>query len=386
MIMSNLSAENFREAPEKYWDVPDLLQRVPSFRPAPFKNCQVDGLDAILVKGFQKYPEDENIDSASPTPLSKKGEGEFFAYLGKPAGPVPAGGFPGIVLIHGGGGTPYPMYVSRWVRKGFAVIALDWYNQYPEIKKSTKYKVINRRPLENGTIQDHVCNVANIILTHSLLRTQKFVDPTRTAFVGLSWGSWYGAMTATVDHRFNGGVELYCGDVKRDRDKLINGRFHHAGKIPLYWIASTNDQNMTLATLRDAFGEYAKLENKTIVNNLKHGHCGFDFHAVARMAAYFTGSAPCLPKLSDIEQHGNTVCAKILDPGKGVRFAKLCYTRSAEQTYHLREWESLPAKIDGDVISAELPEGAYQYYLSAYEKDNVFHDLCGSTAPVIKRQ
>lgn len=382
-IKSPADIPGFREDPAKYWDIPDLLQKIPTFRKAPFKNCKVDGLDAILIKGYQKHPEDTNIDSPSPDPLSKKGEGEFFAYMGRPAGPVPPGGWPGIVMIHGGGGTALPEYTTRWIRKGYAVIALDWYNQHPVLKKNTKYKVADRVPLKNGMIQDHICNVANIALAHSLLRAQKYVNPEKTAFVGLSWGSWYGAMTAAVDDRYNGGVEIYCGDVKLDSDKLINGRFHHAGKIPLYWIVSTNDQNMTLATLNNAMKEYPELENKTIVNDLPHSHIGFAFEACARMAAFFTQNKPGLPKLDNLKLTGNKVCTKILEQGKGIRYALLCYTDSTEEVYHLRQWKSIPAEINGDTITAELPEGAHQFYVSAYEKDSKFHDLCGSTETVI---
>ena len=39
-----------------------------------------------------------------------------------------------VVLIHGGGGTAYPQFVKRWIAKGYAVIALDWYNQRPSVK------------------------------------------------------------------------------------------------------------------------------------------------------------------------------------------------------------------------------------------------------------
>ena len=101
------------------------------------------------------------------------------------------------------------------------------------------------------------------------------------------------------------------------------------------------------------------------------------------MAAYFTQKKPGLPKLGKIVHKGNTVSAKILEQGKGIKYAVLCYTASTETVYHLREWKSIPAVIDGDTVTAELPEGAHQFYLSAYEKDSKFHDLCGSTETIV---
>ena len=43
----------------------------------------------------------------------------------------------------------------------------------------------------------------------------------------------------------------------------------------------------------------------------------------------------------------------------------------------------MPAKIEGDTVSAELPAGAYQFFLSAYERKSQYDDLCGSTSIVI---
>ncbi|MBQ9337137.1 MAG: alpha/beta fold hydrolase [Lentisphaeria bacterium] len=381
------AADTFvREAPEKYWDF-EKLKDAPAFRDAPFDDSKAEGLRAVLVTGYGPAEDDKNFTDPQPKGLDKKVKAEFFAYIGFPEGPVPEGGFPGIVLIHGGGGTAYPQYTRFWVKHGYAVIALDWYNQRPTPPPKPKETTVPRTPLPGGKRQDHVSNVANMVLAHSLLRSLKNVNPDKTAFVGLSWGSWYGAIVASVDPRFKGGVEIYCGDVKQPNSKigksLVGGRFHHAAKIPLYWVAGTNDRNVTLESLDRGFRECAKLENKSLVIRLPHSHVGFNFDSCLRMAAHFTKGETGLPKLSDITQNGNTVSAKILDPGKGVEYAILCYTDSKEKVYHKRVWKSIPAKIEKDVITAELPAGAHQFFLSAYEKKTRYNDLCGSSSPVI---
>lgn len=374
---------SLREAPEKYWDFAKLKD-APAYREVPFADSKAEGLLAVLVTGYGPAEDDKDFTAPQPKGLDKKVKAEFFAYIGFPEGPVPEGGFPGIVLIHGGGGTAYPQYTEFWVKQGYAVIALDWYNQRPIPPVNSK---ASRTSLPGGRRQDHVSNVANMVLAHSLLRSLKNVNPDKTAFVGLSWGSWYGAIVASVDPRFKGGVEIYCGDVKRPSSKLgkslVGGRFHHAAKIPLYWVAGTNDRNVTLESLDRGFRECAKLENKSLVIRLPHSHVGFYFDSCLRMAAHFTKGEPGLPKLSDITQNGNTVSAKILDPGKGVQFAVLCYTDSKDPEYHKRVWKSIPAKIEKDVITAELPAGAHQFFISAYEKKSRYNDLCGSTSPVI---
>ena len=375
----------FREYPEKYWDF-QLLEKIPEYRNAP-ENSQVNGLQGILVRGFGPKADETDFSAISPKPLSEKIPAEFFAYLGFPSTPMPEGGFPGIVLVHGGGGTAFPGWTRKWVDQGFAVIAIDWYNQMPvpENPDTPDNTIKERIPLPGGKRQDHISNIANMALAHTLLRSLPQVNPQKTALVGLSWGSWYGTMLASMDHRFQGGVMIYCGDRKQHK-KIYNGRFVHAAKIPLYWVVSTHDQNVNLRTLKSSFKTCPTIVTKSIVVGMPHGHVGFGFDSCFRMAKSYTEKAvPSLPVLSDMKQNKNSVSCQILSPGKGISHAVLCYTSDKRQpVYHLRKWNTVPATIDGDTISAEVPKGAYMYYISAYETESTHHDLCGSTNPVVK--
>ena len=375
----------FKELPEKYWDF-SLIEKVPVYREAPARQ-QVKGLKALLVEGFGPKEDEKNFNAAFPKPLKEKTKAEFFAYIGIPSTPMPKGGYPGIVLIHGGGGTAYPGWTKMWVDKGFVVIALDWYNQMPvpKHKHVPTNSIDSKIELPGGKRQDHISNVANMAVAHSLLRSLKEVNPEKTAFVGLSWGSWYGTMLASLDHRFNGGVLIYCGDRKFHR-KIFNGRFVHAAKIPLYWVVSTHDQNVNLRTLNHSFKICPTIDTKSIVIELPHSHIGFEFDSCFRMAEHYTTkNVPALPKLSKMKIKDGIATCKILCQGKGIRNALLCYTDDDKQPkYHLRKWKTVPAEIKGDTISAKIPAGAYMYYLSAYEGESKHHDLCGSTDPIVK--
>lgn len=355
--------KSFREPPEKYWNFAELSQ-VPAYRESPYADSRAEGLRDVLVSGAE-------VDGKRP---------EFFAYIGIPAGEVPAGGFPGIVLIHGGGGTAYPQHVRLWVERGYAVIALDWYYRRPlpnsgELTETSVGKVA----LESGK-SGHIVNVANMVLAHSLLRSLESVNPEKTAFVGLSWGSWYGAMLAAVDPRFKGGILIYCGGLERAKTPFINGRFHHAAKIPLYWVAGTNDQNVTPASLQAGFDECPRVANTSLVIRLPHSHVGFTFDSCFRMAEYFLRDGVGLPKLERAVVTGKEISAGIAAAGRGVTRAILCYTEDAEEPLsHKRVWKSLPARFDATRVWCELPERVYQCYLSAYDEDSRFNDLCGSS-------
>ena len=369
-----------QESPDKYWDI-DLLNIKPEYREAPFEDSKFDGLQSLLITGFGPAKDDKTVKLPSPNPLSKKVRAEFFALMGFPSTPAPEGGYPAVVLIHGGGGTAYPQYAKYWISKGYAVIAVDWYNQRSIVNPNPTETNVKRIPLDGGKRQDHVSNVANIILAHTVLRSQKNVNPEKTAFVGLSWGSWYGAMAAAIDNRFKGGVEIYCGDVK-DTEEFINGRFHHAVKIPLYWVVSTNDQNMTVSSITKAFKKCPTTYNRSVVINLPHSHIGFYFDSCQRMVSHFVNGTANLPKLSDIKVKDGIASAEILDKGKGIQKAVLCYTDSKEK-YHKRKWQQLAAEIKGNTVSAEIPDGAHSYYLSVFDGNGRFRDLCGSTDVVV---
>ena len=351
--------------PAAFWQAQELF-RAPGFRPNPYPESDFEGLKALLVKGRGPNGSDA----------------EFFCYYGVPDGAKPEKGWPGVVLVHGGGGTAYPQYVKQWTGLGFAVIAPDWYNRRPAMGLTNEAPTqvnVPRVELPGGKRQDHVANVANMILAHSLLRSFPEVDKDRTCFVGLSWGSWYGTCVAAVDDRFRGCVEIYCGDYRPERKEIVNGRFLPKAKIPMWWTVSTNDQNVWPHTSNAGFAACAKFAGVALVNRLPHSHVGFEFDSVHRMAKHFTGSAKTLPRLDRPVVKDGTVSADILDEGEGVTKAWLCYTTSDEKPTHKRKWEKVAATRTGRTISAKVPDGTVQCYLAAEERESRFHDLRGTT-------
>ena len=364
--------KSFREAPEKYWNL-ESLQDAPSWHPSGFSDSHWRGLQDILFDGVPV--------NGVKSPV--------FAYVGKPDGPAPVDGFPGIVLIHGGGGTAFPEYIRLWISYGYAVIAIDWYNRRPAIRNSGQggEEQLDLLELPGGTRRNHLANVSNMILAHSLLRSLPDVNPDRIGFVGLSWGSWYGAMVAAVDDRFKFVLEIYCGDCNPQSEDFINGRFLHAAKVPMYWIASTNDHNVTPESLQRGFEECSFLWNKSLVVDLPHSHVGFTFPVCRRVADCFLRNGTPLPVLGKPHLESGILSAGILSVGNGIRNAVLCYTTDRmENTTWKRVWHKLPADISENRIFARLPEAAAQAFLSAYDEESPFDDCCGSTDLVILKK
>ena len=353
--------------PARYWSF-EKLSKTPRFRPCPFPESRYPGMRALMVEGVG--PEDS--------------QAEFFAYYAVPDGKSPKGGWPGVLLVHGGGGTAFPNYVEDWKKLGFAVLTFDYFNQRPApgLTNVPPCEVtVPRVDLKGGYRKHHLSNVANAVVAHSLLRSFPEVNPNRTVFVGLSWGSWYGTCLAAVDGRFKGGVEIYCGDRNplSGSCELVDGRFLPVTKVPLRWTVGTNDQNASPYTQNDGFAACGKLGGLTIVNKLPHSHAGFIFDSVQRNALHFVGLGKGLPVLGEAVVFGGKVRAPILDPGAGISHAKLGYTCATDSATWKRPWKYAPAKVVGRFVVADIPDGTVQCYLAAFEGDARYHDLCGTT-------
>lgn len=365
--------------PDDYWNRKELYQ-VPSWRPNPYPESDYPGMKAMLVKGH-----------------GLKGEsGEFFVYYAVPKKRMPKGGWPAVLLVHGGGGTAFPQIVDEWRQEGFAVMALDWYNQRPAPGLTNAVLTESSLPrvdLPGGRHgYEHLLNVANIVIAHSLLRSMPEVNPQRTCAAGLSWGSWYVSAAGAVDDRFCGIISIYIADrrpyptVDTTRGEFVMGPFHKSFKNPVWWIVWPPDGNYICSAMQAGWKVCPKDAGRTIVHNLGHSHEGFQVAAVRRMAKYFTGQAPRLPLLSLGEYKNGEVRAKILDRGKGVSHALLwCYDRlpayGSAANKGLQGY-SVPAKIVGSEVVAKVPKGAKLCYLSVYEKeqpDKLRNVMCGSS-------
>lgn len=376
--------DDFRELPEKHWDFAELA-RPPEYRACPEPATAYSDFKPLLVKG--RSPDG--------------GTAEFFCYFAKPTGKMPAGGHPGVLLVHGGGGTAFPYNVEKWRDAGFAVLAPDWYNQMPAPGLTNVVPREGQTPrldLPGGRHTDSdpkvvKANVANLTLAHSLLRSIPDVNPDRIVYVGLSWGSWYGATLTALDPRFCGVVEIYCGDVRPIRPYnpgggLVAGRFLHVAKCPTWWVVGTNDGVMTPASAQTAFEECPVHYGHAIVPRLPHSHVGFEFESVMRMARYFACGGQSLPILGKSSVENGIVRAQILKRGASEGRAVLNYTKDPEipeakrwcEKANKRMWLESPAEVGGGMVSAKIPSGARQAFLSLYEQsEGRFHDLCGSS-------
>lgn len=127
--------------------------------------------------------------------------------------------YPGVILVHGGGGKAFKQWVSKWATDGYAAIALDlgatggsddvYVSDAPKQNGYTCFVDIALGDLRNMWSYHAV---ADVILSHSLLLSFPEVDDNKTVITGISWGGYLTCLAASLDNRFKAATPVYgCG-------------------------------------------------------------------------------------------------------------------------------------------------------------------------------
>jgi len=229
-----------------------------------------------------------------------------FAYYASPATvaakdppPVAAGTkYPGVVLVHGGGGHAFKEWAELWAKRGYAAIAMDLVGCGPGGKRmadggpnnadDTTFNNVNLPPGDQWPYQA----VANVIRAHSLLRSLPEVDAEKTAITGISWGGYLTCIVAGIDPRFKAAVPVYgCGFLHEnsywgprmlaalkpeDRArwvKLWDPSSHVGGAtMPMFFVNGTNDFAYPLDSYAKTYKLVQGPVNYRITVNMPHGH------------------------------------------------------------------------------------------------------------------
>ena len=168
-----------------------------------------------------------------------KGEkNKVFAYYGMPENASVTAKIPGIVLVHGGGGTAFPEWVQKWVDNGYAAIAIDTegnrnINGGAAFIGTTGSDPDNRYtgPSSDGfssyfkEIEDqwmyHAVSAA--ITANSILQFDPRVD--KTGITGISWGGIITSIAMGADERFSFAIPVYCSGFFREGKASFGGSF-----------------------------------------------------------------------------------------------------------------------------------------------------------------
>lgn len=344
---------------------------------------------------------------------------EIFAYYASPATladkQVSAEPYPGIVLLHGGGGTAFSEWVEKWARRGYAAIAMDLGGKRPAepIFDEVTGQIVRRfdnvvakrtRVQKPGPLDDHKAKfqnvnddptddwqfhaVAAVVRAHSLLRSFPEVDAERTAVTGISWGGYLTCLAASVDSRFNAAVPVYgCGflydgeSVQRpmidrlgpkQRAEWIRlhdpSRFLRHCRVPIFFVNGTNDRHYPLKSYARTYKLVQGAVTLRIEAGMRHSHGhGWAPLEIGRFVDHHLLQKQAMVQLEEPEVKGTLVSSKFPADQKPLR-AVLQYTTEHGPLVD-RKWKSIDAKLATGVVSAKLPADATIWCLAVTDKD-----------------
>lgn len=375
------------------WPIGRLQSEVPGFRiedgSAKIQSLLYEGerIGGAVTEVFAFY--------ASPHTLGKAGAHEKV---------------PGIVLIHGGGGTAFSDWVWMWANRGYAAIAMDLsghrppaprYDENGEKIPDARHQRSERTRLEKagldqthrekfqsigGMVEDDWPHhaVCNVMRAHTLLRSFPEVDATRTAVTGISWGGYTTCLVASLDNRFSAAVPVYgCGflhegesvqkpsiDGLGDRRQLWIEAYdpsRHLPKceVPMFWVNGTHDKHYVLDSYAKSYRLPGSPRTIRIEPRMRHGHeAGWEPEEIRIFIDSLLRGGTPLPRLAPMHLDKDGLITVSYEAPDPVTRAELHFTRDTGLRSE-RNWETLPASVDSKQIRAKgLPADANTWIIT----------------------
>jgi chitinase len=375
--------------------LPQHALSVPEHTPAP--GFQADGVKAIF---FDSVPW-----KGKPT--------RVFAWVGIPKLEARKKA-PGIVLVHGGGGTAFDSWVRLWVSRGYAAIAMDTCGCVPKGSYGKWQRHDAGGPRGWGDFEHtdepmadqwpyHA--VSDVIRAHSLLRSMPEVDPDRTGITGISWGGYLTCIVSGLDDRFKFAVPVYgCGflgansawaptfkslGTRGDRWLAMWDPSHYLknARMPLLWVTGTNDFAYPMDSLQKSYRLAPGPSTLCIRLRMPHGHNGPGENPpeILAFADSIVGQGAPLTTVEKQGRDGERVWARFRSKAPVTR-AELLYTEDAGP-WRDRRWQTAPAAVDpsAHTATATLPSKATVYYLNLTDDRNLIvstpHEETASKEP-----
>ncbi len=353
-----------------------------------------------------------------------------FAWLGLPKQSSlknSEGRIPGIVLVHGGGGTAFQDWVKRWNARGFAAVSIAVEGQTDEaLPKGSADGASGWRshawagPARNGIYGDsdqpladqwmyHA--VADTILANSLLRSFPEVDPNKVGLMGVSWG---GVITSTVigiDSRFAFAIPTYgCGhlaDAPNQYGRALNDNdlYRHVwdpihrlsrAKMPVLWFSWPGDLHFPLDCQAESYRVAAGPRMISLVPGMRHGHgpAWTRKESYAFAESVVTSDKPWCSQSNASASGGTASVTWMIHGEQKIDQACLVSTIDGGATGS-RKWVETPATLQHNgqawTATAKVPSAATAWFMNAqcgdlivsseYQETNVKPSSVSSTTP-----
>lgn len=331
--------------------------------------------DALNVEGWF-------VDSVAGT--------KVFAFVGIPDGASAENPVPGIVLVHGGGGTAFFQWVSFWVKRGYAAIAMDTDGNMP-----TETSLMNNND-HTASIRAHgpanagfadwqkpieeqwaYHAIAAVIVCNSFLRSFDGVDGTRIGITGISYGSFLTCQAAAYDDRFcfaapvYGSLDQQVGDtifsgIMQDRKAELwdDNRILEGNLTPFFYLNSNVDQffSVLATTESDRKTTYSQMLLKY---GFLHGHDigGLQVPDLYAFADHICLGTAALVQIVD-QPTAENQSAKVKVPRDVSVAAVTGYYTTSDVLNEKTVWLPVDGDFAGDTAEVSIPGNAAYYYIN----------------------
>ena len=347
--------------------------------------------------GFVRCP---SFDRGSAKAVAIDGEPlhgrstRFFAFYAIPEGASAENRVPGIVLVHGGGGTAFADWAETWAARGYAAIAMDNCGGIP--LQAEGFGDWMRHPMSSPEGWDagfattgeplrdqwtyHA--VSAVVRSHSFLRSLDCVDVSRIGVTGISWGGYLVSCVAGIDDRFLFAAPVYgCGHLLEHSawskqlaglgsagerwDELWDPRnYLQAAGMPVLWCIGSNDFAYPLDSLQKSYSQLPQAPWLSIKIRMLHGHPpAGDPPEITAFADHWAFGRPMLPKIEAGFENG-TLSVRWEPYGREIVKAELISTDSDDDNWEERPFVSAWLDFHGNSLETEPPPEAVLFWVN----------------------
>jgi len=312
-------------------------------------------------------------------------ESYAFAYLGIPENINESNKAPGVLLIHGGGGTAYYDWVKEWVNNGYVALAMDLEGHIPTIDADPSMAPQNLYTNSiytcphnmnygdsNNTISETwmYYAVKTSILGNSLLHSLDCVNKNKIGACGVSWGGVITSIITSYDDRLAFSIMIYGSMNNKDSNGMVPNYYKTnvgarvwdddtglaSSKTPMLFVAMNDDKcfypDSTMVTA-------SRVENKTIcfINNYYHSQV----HAMNRLEpiAFANEIVKGTKELIKVELVDDNKVKINIPDGISASKAYLFYTDSTFNT--LPTWQKNRLQVVDNEINFEITDDLLDY-------------------------
>ena len=303
-----------------------------------------------------------------------------FAYLGRP---VTNGNqkLPAMLLVHGGGGKAFREWAEHWAQRGYIALAMDLSGNgpagalpdgMPDQSDQSKFRDFGENEVRDMWSYHAV---AAVLRGHALLRALPEVDTDRIGVTGISWGGYLTCIIAGIDPDLKVAVPVYgcgfLGDNSYWTDKSLAAMKPEARQLwlknfdpsqylagvrcPTLFLNGTTDFAYPLDSYQKSYRLVPeKYRHVDTIVGLPHGHI-WSFEEVDAFVDSVLRHGKPLASLGAVRLSANTARVEV-KAEVPLKSATLNYTTDAG-VWQKRSWSTVPARIEGGFVSAELPAG-----------------------------